>query len=139
MQLAMIGLGRMGAAMVRRLLEGGHQCVVHDRSREAIEALTARGARGANSVADLVAALKPPRIVWIMVPAAVVDGVIAELAPLLKKNDIIIDGGNSNYRDDIRRASELKARGIHYVDVGTSGGVLGYERGFCLMVGSEER
>jgi 6-phosphogluconate dehydrogenase len=137
MQIGMIGLGRMGANMVRRLLKGGHQCVAYDRSAEAVDALTTQGARGVHSVRDLVAALTPPRAVWIMVPAAIVDSVIAELRPLLKPGDVIIDGGNSHYHEDIRRAGELRSAGLHYVDVGTSGGVLGFEQGFCLMIGGE--
>ncbi|HEY1284085.1 MAG TPA: decarboxylating 6-phosphogluconate dehydrogenase [Steroidobacteraceae bacterium] len=137
MQLGMIGLGRMGANMVRRLQRGGHQCVVFDRSPEAVSALTSDGARGTTALADFVAALSAPRAIWIMVPAAVVDGVIRDLRPLIQRGDILIDGGNSHYHDDIRRAAELAEAGIHYVDVGTSGGVLGLERGYCLMIGGE--
>ena len=137
MRIAMIGLGRMGANMVRRLMRGGHECVAFDRDAEAVKGLAAEGARGVHSLADLVAALPAPRAVWIMVPAAIVDKVIAELRPLLSAGDTIIDGGNSHYREDIRRAQELRAAGIHYVDVGTSGGVLGLERGFCLMIGGD--
>jgi 6-phosphogluconate dehydrogenase len=136
-QLGMIGLGRMGANMARRLLAGGHQCVVFDRSPKAIEELTGDKAIGASSLADLVKKLATPRAVWLMVPAAVVDSTIADLLPLLAPGDILIDGGNSYYVDDIRRAKELAGRGIHYVDVGTSGGVWGRERGYCLMIGGE--
>jgi 6-phosphogluconate dehydrogenase len=137
MRIGMVGLGRMGANMVRRLLKGGHQCVAHDRSADAVRAVAAEGAIGANSLADLVAALEPPRAVWIMVPAAIVDDVIAQLRPRLEPGDILIDGGNSHYQDDIRRAEELRPAGIHYVDAGTSGGVLGLEQGYCLMIGAE--
>src|SRR5499425_1576863 len=131
MQLGMIGLGRMGANMVRRLLKGGHQCVTFDRSPRVVEELVREKAVGAASLADLVKKLEPPRAVWLMVPAAVVDPMIAELVPLLEAGDILIDGGNSYYIDDIRRAGELAPRKIHYVDVGTSGGVWGLERGYC--------
>ena len=137
MQLGMIGLGRMGANMARRLIAGGHQCVVFDRSPQAIEELTEDKAIGASSLADLVKKLTAPRAVWLMVPAAAVDSTIADLLPLLAPGDILIDGGNSYYVDDIRRAKELAGRGIHYVDVGTSGGVYGLERGYCLMIGGE--
>ena len=137
MQMGMIGLGRMGANMVRRLTRGGHACVGHDRSAEAVRVLAKEGATGAGSLAELVAKLTPPRVVWMMVPAAVVDGAIAELAPLLQKGDAIVDGGNSHYADDLARAARLAPRGIHYVDVGVSGGVWGLERGFCLMIGGE--
>ncbi|HVN44067.1 MAG TPA: decarboxylating 6-phosphogluconate dehydrogenase [Steroidobacteraceae bacterium] len=135
MRIGMIGLGRMGANMVRRLLKGGHECVAYDHNADNVKAVAAFGARGVASPAELVKALAPPRVVWIMVPAGVVDTVIGELETLLAAGDVLIDGGNSNYRDDIRRASELRGRGIHYLDVGTSGGVLGYEQGYCLMVG----
>jgi 6-phosphogluconate dehydrogenase len=135
MRIGMIGLGRMGANMVHRLQQGGHQCVAYDRSAENVKAVAAFGARAAGSAAELVEALTPPRAVWIMVPAAVVDTVIGELAPLLAGGDVLIDGGNSNYRDDIRRAAQLSRKGIHYLDVGTSGGVLGFEQGYCLMIG----
>ena len=137
MQLGMIGLGRMGANMARRLLAGGHQCVVFDRSLKAIEELTGEKAIGASSLADLVKKLTTPRAVWLMVPAAVVDSTIADLLSHLAPGDILIDGGNSYYVDDIRRAKELAERGVHYVDVGTSGGVWGRERGYCLMIGGE--
>jgi 6-phosphogluconate dehydrogenase len=138
MQLAMIGLGRMGANMVRRLLKGGHQCVVFDRSPKAIEALTKDKAIGTSSVADLVRKLEKPRAVWLMVPAAVVDETIADIVPHLERGDILIDGGNSYYVEDIRRAGELANKGINYVDVGTSGGVWGLERGYCMMIGGPE-
>jgi 6-phosphogluconate dehydrogenase len=137
MQLGMIGLGRMGANMVLRLLAGGHQCVVFDRSPKAVEELTQAKASGAASLADLVKKLDPPRAVWLMVPAAVVDSTIKDLLPHLTPGDILIDGGNSYYVDDIRRAKELAAKGIHYADVGTSGGVWGRDRGYCLMIGGE--
>ena len=137
MQLGMIGLGRMGANMVHRLLAGDHHCVVFDRSPKAIEELTRAKAVGASSIADLVKKLETPRAIWLMVPAAVVDSTIKDIAPLLAPGDILIDGGNSYYVDDIRRARELAAKGIAYVDVGTSGGVWGRERGYCLMIGGE--
>ncbi|HTX24686.1 MAG TPA: decarboxylating 6-phosphogluconate dehydrogenase [Steroidobacteraceae bacterium] len=137
MQLGMIGLGRMGANMVRRLLRGGHECVAYDHAAEAVRAVAAEGARGAPSLRDLVAALRPPRAVWLMVPANVVDPVLADLKSLLAAGDIVIDGGNSHYHDDLRHAEELARAGVHFLDVGTSGGVLGLERGFCLMIGGE--
>src|SRR4029077_7527174 len=144
MQLGMIGLGRMGANMVRRLLKGGHQCVVFDRSTKAVQELTQDKAVGATSLADFVKKLEKPRAVWLMVPAAVVDTSIADLLPVLEKGDILIDGGNSYYIDDIRRAKEPAGKGMHYVDVGTSarvwglgGGGGGLERGYCLMIGGE--
>ena len=137
MQLGMIGLGRMGANMVRRLLHGGHQCVVYDRSAKAVEDLVRDKAAGSSSLADFVSKLAKPRAIWLMVPAAVVDSTIADLAPLLEDADILIDGGNSYYVDDIRRSKELAARRIHYVDVGTSGGVWGLERGYCMMIGGD--
>ncbi len=136
-QLGMIGLGRMGANMVRRLIKGGHECVVFDRSREVVKNLAKEKAIGANSLADFVSKLEKPRAVWLMVPAAVVDQSIADLSPLLEAGDTLIDGGNSYYVDDIRRAKELAAKGIHYVDVGTSGGIWGLERGYCMMIGGE--
>jgi 6-phosphogluconate dehydrogenase len=134
----MIGLGRMGANMVRRLLRAGHDCVVFDMSAKAVTELTRENAVGAASLADLVKQLHKPRTVWLMVPAAFVDKSIADLLPLLEPEDILIDGGNSYYVDDIRRAKELKLKGIHYVDVGTSGGIWGLERGYCMMIGGEE-
>jgi 6-phosphogluconate dehydrogenase len=137
MQLGMIGLGRMGANMVRRLIKGGHQCVVFDMSPKAVQELAQEQAVGASSLADFVKKLDKPRAVWLMVPAAVVDKSIADLVPLLERGDILIDGGNSYYVDDIRRAKELAPKGIHYVDVGTSGGVWGLERGYCMMIGGE--
>ena len=138
MQLAMIGLGRMGANMVRRLLLGGHQCVVFDTSPKAIEDLTKDKAIGASSVADLVRKLEKPRTVWLMVPAAIVDKTIADIVPHLEGGDILIDGGNSYYVDDIRRANALATKGINYVDVGTSGGIFGLQRGYCMMIGGPE-
>jgi 6-phosphogluconate dehydrogenase len=138
MQLAMIGLGRMGANMVRRLISGGHECVVFDMSPKAVEDLAREKATGAASLADLVRKLEKPRAVWLMVPAAVVDKTIADLAPHLESGDILIDGGNSYYVDDIRRAKELVSKGINYLDVGTSGGVWGLERGYCMMIGGPE-
>ena len=137
MQLGMIGLGRMGANMVRRLIKNGHQCVVYDRSAQAVSDLVKENAVGASSLADLVKKLNKPRAIWLMVPAAVVDQSIADLSPLLEAGDILIDGGNSYYVDDIRRAKELSAHRVHYVDVGTSGGVWGLERGYCMMIGGE--
>ena len=137
MQLGMIGLGRMGGNMVRRLIGGGHECVVFDRSPEAVAELVKEKAIGTSALADFVKKLAKPRVVWLMVPAAVTDKSIADLLPLLEKGDILIDGGNSYYIDDIRRAKELAAKGIHYVDVGTSGGVWGLERGYCMMIGGE--
>ena len=134
----MIGLGRMGANMVRRLIKDGHQCVVYDRSADAVNQLAKERATGSSSLADFVQKLAPPRAIWLMVPAAVVDKSIADLLPLLAKGDILIDGGNSYYVDDIQRAKELAAKGIHYVDVGTSGGVWGLERGYCMMIGGEK-
>jgi 6-phosphogluconate dehydrogenase len=137
MQLGMIGLGRMGANMVRRLIAGGHECVVFDMSPTAVAELARERAVGAASLRDFVQRLATPRAVWLMVPAAVVDRTIADLLPTLARGDIVIDGGNSYYIDDIRRARELAPRGIHYVDVGTSGGVWGRERGYCMMIGGE--
>jgi 6-phosphogluconate dehydrogenase len=137
MQIGMIGLGRMGANMARRLLKGGHQCVVFDVSQRAVTELSQEKAVGSSSLADFAKKLTKPRAVWLMVPAAVVDNTIADLLPHLERGDILIDGGNSYYVDDIRRAKELSARGIHYVDVGTSGGVWGLERGYCMMIGGE--
>ena len=137
-QLGMVGLGRMGASMVRRLMAAGHHCVVHDVSQPPIDALVADGAVGATTPAEMVAALSAPRSIWIMVPAAFVDDTIERFAALIEPGDTIIDGGNSYYHDDIRRAAELAERGIHYLDVGTSGGVFGLERGYCLMIGGED-
>src|SRR5438094_4584032 len=137
MQIGMIGLGRMGANMARRLLKSGHQCVVFDRSPKAVQELVAENAVGSASLAEFVKKLTKPRAVWLMVPAAVVDKTIADLLPHLEADDTLIDGGNSYYIDDIRRAKELAPKGIHYVDVGTSGGVWGLERGYCMMIGGE--
>jgi len=137
MQLGMIGLGRMGANMVRRLIKGGHQCVAYDRSADSVKQLSGEGATGAASLDEFVAKLQKPRAIWLMVPTAVVEATIADLLPKLSKDDILIDGGNSYYIDDIRRSRELSAKGIHYVDVGTSGGVWGLERGYCQMIGGE--
>jgi len=137
MQLGMIGLGRMGGSMVRRLMKQGHRCVVHETGPEAVAALHAEGAAGAASVPELVASLEQPRAVWLMVPAGVVDTALAALTPHLREGDIVIDGGNSFYRDDVRRAKSLRKAGVHHVDVGTSGGVAGEERGYCLMIGGE--
>ena len=137
MQLGLIGLGRMGANMVRRLTRGGHRCVVYDRSAEAVRALEKEGAVGAASLAELVSKLEAPRAIIMMIPVAFVDATIDELSPLLEPDDVLIDGGNSNYQDDIARADRLTARGVHYVDMGTSGGVWGLERGYCLMIGGE--
>ncbi|MGA3299587.1 MAG: phosphogluconate dehydrogenase (NAD(+)-dependent, decarboxylating) [Candidatus Acidiferrales bacterium] len=139
MQLGMIGLGRMGANMVRRLMKGGHECVAFDMTPASVQALAKEGATGAGSLDDFVSKLKQPRAIWLMVPAAVVDSTLAQLAPKLAKDDIVIDGGNSYYIDDIRRAEELKKKGLHYVDVGTSGGVWGLERGYCMMIGGENQ
>jgi 6-phosphogluconate dehydrogenase len=135
MQLGMIGTGRMGANMVRRLMKGGHQCVVYARKAEVLKELVSEGATGATTLADFVGKLAKPRAIWLMVPAAVVDTMIGDLVPLLESGDILIDGGNSYYVDDIRRGHELSAKKIEYVDVGTSGGVWGLERGFCMMIG----
>jgi 6-phosphogluconate dehydrogenase len=137
MQLGMVGLGRMGANMVRRLMKSGHDCVVTNRSPQAVQELVREGARGASSLPDFVGKLASPRAVWLMVPVAAVDPTIAELLPLLSPGDTLIDGGNSRYVDDIRRARDLALRGVHYVDVGTSGGVWGLERGYCMMIGGE--
>jgi 6-phosphogluconate dehydrogenase len=138
MQLGMIGLGRMGANMVRRLIKGGHQCVVFDRSQKTVDELAKEKAVGSSSLQDFVKKLQKPRAIWLMVPAAVVDQTIENLLPSLEADDILIDGGNSYYVDDIRRAKELAGRKIHYVDVGTSGGVWGLERGYCMMIGGEK-
>ena len=137
MQLGMIGLGRMGANMVRRLLKNGHECVVFDMSSKAVDDLVKENAVGSSSLEDLVQKLEKPRALWLMVPAAVVDETVTDLLPLLEGGDILIDGGNTYYVDDIRRAKELRSKGIHYVDVGTSGGIWGLERGYCMMIGGE--
>jgi 6-phosphogluconate dehydrogenase len=139
MQLGMIGLGRMGSSMVRRLQGKGLDCVVHDAQAAAVAAMRKQGAQAAASLQDLVSKMTPPRAIWIMVPAGAVDKVLGELAPHLQGGDIVIDGGNSYYRDDIRRASELAAAGLHHVDVGTSGGVAGMDRGYCLMIGGDAK
>jgi len=138
MQLGMIGLGRMGANMVQRLLQGGHECVVFDVNPANVKKLANDGAKGVKSLDEFVSRLKPPRAAWLMVPAAAVDQTLHDLAARMQQGDIIIDGGNSHYIDDIRRANELKPKGIHYVDAGTSGGVWGSERGYCLMIGGEQ-
>ncbi|TCL74826.1 phosphogluconate dehydrogenase (NAD(+)-dependent, decarboxylating) [Rhizobium sp. BK251] len=138
MQLGMIGLGRMGNNMVQRLMKHGHDCVVYDTRPESMADLQTQGAKGSTSLEEFVSLLARPRAIWLMLPAAVVDPVLAKLVPLLEKGDILIDGGNSYYHDDIRRAGELKPKGLHYVDVGTSGGVFGLERGYCLMIGGEK-
>jgi len=137
MQLGMVGLGRMGTSMVGRLLQGGQECVVFDTKPDSVKALAGKGATGATSLEEFVAKLKAPRAVWLMVPAAAVETTLRDLSGRMQKGDIIIDGGNSHYIDDIRRAKELKPKGIHYVDVGTSGGVWGIERGYCMMIGGE--
>src|SRR3984885_7894447 len=137
MQLGMIGLGRMGANMVRRLMRGGHECVVFDTHPDSVSKLTGEGASGSDSLDGFIKNLTAPRAVWLMVPAAVVDSMLQQLVTRLQKGDIIIDGGNSYYVDDIRRAKELSAKGLHYVDAGTSGGVFGLERGYCQMIGGE--
>src|SRR6266852_3678913 len=139
MKLGMIGLGRMGANMVRRLLKGGHQCVVFDMSAKAVAELAKEKAVGTASLAEFAKSLAKPRAIWLMVPAAVVDKTIADLLPHLEPGDILIDGGNSYYVDDIRRAQELASKQVHYVDVGTSGGVWGLERGYCMMIGGPEQ
>ncbi len=138
MQIGMIGLGRMGNNMVQRLMRGGHSAVVFDARQESISALEQLGATGSKSLEDFVSKLAKPRVVWLMLPAAIVDQELAAIVPMLEEGDIVIDGGNSYYHDDIRRAEELKPKGIHYVDVGTSGGVFGLERGYCLMIGGEK-
>src|SRR5688572_18532120 len=138
MQIGMIGLGRMGANMVRRLLRGGHQCVVYDRNAETVKTVAGEGATGAESLDDFIAKLNRPRAVWLMIPAALVDATLNDLAGRLDADDAIVDGGNSYYIDDIRRARELKEKNLHYVDVGTSGGVWGLDRGYCQMIGGED-
>jgi 6-phosphogluconate dehydrogenase len=137
MQIGMIGLGRMGANMVKRLIRGGHECVVYDRNADAVASLAREGAEGTFGIEDFVNKLQKPRAIWLMVPAGVIDHTLAELVPHLSADDIVIDGGNSYYIDDIRRAKELKEKGLHYVDVGTSGGVYGLDRGYCMMIGGE--
>ena len=137
MQLGIVGLGRMGANMARRLVRGGHACVVYNRSKGPVDELVKDGAEGTTDLVAFVSMLKAPRAIWLMVPAAVVDGVLADLMPHLAQGDIVIDGGNSYYRDDIARAKRLSEKGLHYVDCGTSGGVWGLERGYCLMIGGE--
>ena len=139
MQLGMVGLGRMGANMVRRLMKAGHNCVVFDMSQKSVADLAKDGATGSSSIQDFVSKLQKPRAIWLMIPAAVVDSTIAEIAPHLEAGDILIDGGNSYYIDDIRRSKDLQPKGIHYVDVGTSGGVWGLERGYCLMIGGPDK
>jgi 6-phosphogluconate dehydrogenase len=139
MQLGMIGLGRMGANLVRRLMRDGHRCVAYDVNPDAVKSLAGEGATGAESLADFVSKLETPRTIWIMVPAGIVDATLEQLKPLLGADDVVIDGGNSYYRDDIARARDLKAFGVHYVDVGTSGGVWGLDRGYCLMIGGEDK
>ena len=138
MQLAMVGLGRMGANIVRRLMRDGHECLVYDVNPQAVATLVAEGATGADSYADLASKLHAPRVVWLMVPASITGQVVDEVAAVLDRGDIIIDGGNSNYRDDVRRAAALRERGIEFVDIGTSGGVFGLDRGYCLMVGGSD-
>jgi 6-phosphogluconate dehydrogenase len=138
MQLGMIGLGRMGANLVRRLMRDGHKCVAYDVSADAVKALADEGATGTTTLKDFVDALEKPRNIWLMLPAAIVDQTIEQLVPLLDKDDTLIDGGNSYYRDDIRRAKDLQSKGFHYVDCGTSGGVWGLDRGYCLMIGGED-
>ena len=138
MQVGMVGLGRMGSNMVRRLMRAGHDCVVFDVSTDAVQGLAAEGADGTSSLQDFVQHLQPPRCICLMLPAAFVDDTIEKLAPLLEADDTIIDGGNSYYRDDLRRAAALREQGLHYVDMGTSGGVFGLERGFCLMIGGDD-
>ncbi len=139
MQLGMVGLGRMGANLVRRLMRDGHDCVVYDVSSEVVASLEGEGATGSESLEDFVSKLDKPRVAWVMIPAGITGRIVDELASYMEKGDIIIDGGNSYYRDDIERAKALKPKGIHYVDIGTSGGVFGLERGFCLMVGGEKK
>jgi 6-phosphogluconate dehydrogenase len=139
MQLGMIGLGRMGSNIVRRLERAGHECVVYDVNADAVATLAGEGMTGAESIADLAAKLEAPRAIWLMIPAGLTGSVVEQVAEVLEPGDVIIDGGNSNYRDDVRRAAALKDRGIHYMDVGTSGGVFGLERGYCLMVGGPQQ
>jgi 6-phosphogluconate dehydrogenase len=139
MQVGMIGLGRMGGDMVRRLLKGGHDCIVHDRNPDAVSAMVEEGASGAGSVKEFIDKLDKPRAVWMMIPAGVVDDVLEEIIPHLEAGDVVIDGGNSYYRDDIRRAEKMRSRGFEYLDVGTSGGIWGLKRGYCLMIGGEKK
>jgi 6-phosphogluconate dehydrogenase len=139
MQIAMVGLGRMGANMVRRLLKGGHECVVYNQTPDPVKALAKEGAIGTSSLAELAAKMKKPRAVWLMIPAGVVDETVEQLRPHLEKGDIIIDGGNSHYVDDLRRSKAVSEAGLKWVDVGTSGGVFGLERGYCLMIGGEDK
>jgi len=139
MQLGMVGLGRMGANLVRRLMRDGHRCVVYDVNPDAVKELAGEGATGATSLDDLVGKLEKPRAVWLMLPAAIVDSTLDQLMPLLDAGDTLIDGGNSYYRDDIARAAQLSAKGMHFVDVGTSGGVWGLERGYCMMIGGDKQ
>ncbi len=138
MQLGMVGLGRMGANIVRRLMRDGHECVVFDVNPDSIKELEGEGAIGGSTLEEFIGKLQQPRVVWVMIPASITGRTVDEIAPLLDEGDIIIDGGNSNYRDDVRRAKKLREQGIHYVDIGTSGGVFGLERGYCLMVGGSE-
>ncbi|MCL2430364.1 MAG: NAD(P)-binding domain-containing protein, partial [Alphaproteobacteria bacterium] len=138
MQLGMIGLGRMGANMAMRLLKAGHDCHVYDAHREPVDELIGKGATGSTSIQDFIKGLAKPRAVWLMVPAGAVDAVLGTVVPLLEAGDIVIDGGNSYYHDDVRRAGELKSKGLHYVDVGVSGGVWGLDRGYCMMIGGED-
>ncbi len=138
MQLGMVGLGRMGANIVRRLMRDGHECVVYDVNPASVADLVGEGAIAGESMEDFVGKLAQPRVVWVMIPAGITGKIVDSLSPLLDKGDIIIDGGNSNYRDDVRRAAKLREQGIHYVDIGTSGGVFGLERGYCLMVGGDD-
>src|SRR5579875_338691 len=138
MQLGMIGLGRMGANIVRRIMRDGHTAVAYDTNEDAVKQLVDEGATGANSLEEFVQKLEKPRVAWVMIPAGITDKVVGQLAELLDEGDIIINGGNSNYREDIDRAAELKQSGIHYLDVGTSGGVWGLDRGYCLMIGGDD-
>ena len=138
MQLGMVGLGRMGANIVRRLMRDGHECVVYDVSPDSIKELEGEGASGGSTLEEFVGKLQKPRVAWVMIPAGLTGRTVDQLSGLMEKGDIIIDGGNSNYRDDVRRAAKLKEQGIHYVDIGTSGGVFGLERGYCLMVGGPD-
>ena len=138
MELGMIGLGRMGTNMVKRLMKAGHKCVVYDLHADVVDALVKEGASGTTSLQEFAARMQKPRAIWLMVPAAVVDPTLQALLPFLEPDDVVIDGGNSYYHDDIRRAAELKEKGIHYVDAGTSGGTWGAERGYCLMIGGED-